>query len=97
MIRSFQDRPTRVRFPFGYTVLVTAESAKEMLADGDDEDEGWWDSGARTLHMCRDLDDDRYAEVFAHELNHAVLDYELWIRDCYVPAPIGAEIEWRCR
>ena len=102
MIRVAQLRSSRIDFPFGYSIRVELKTEAELVAlcvaAGETEDveaEGWWESSERAVYMNVELDEDRYAEVLSHEMIHAVADFELWVRDCYVVAERGQEVAYR--
>lgn len=76
--------PRSHRFPWGYTIrilLVTptemaaAESCCNCFAKPDGIPDGSWDSGERTIRICKGLPITRQRYVLGHELQHSLLDF----------------------
>lgn len=71
--------PRRVTLPFGYVVRVKEVTDGEMR-EMDDADErtsdGCWDIETRTIYLVKTLSPRRKRYILAHELFHALIDYE---------------------
>jgi Zn-dependent peptidase ImmA (M78 family) len=69
--------PKRIRFPFGYTVVVRQVTLRELkkMAGGDDV-YGLWDVDSRTIFVGKHLPVAKKRYVVVHELRHAMADFE---------------------
>jgi hypothetical protein len=79
--------PVSLTLPYGYRIRVRLVTDSEMLRALDEEDnkaelvDGLWDSEARLILIRMALPKARQIRVFAHELRHALADWEHAISD----------------
>lgn len=67
--------PTKVHFPFGYTVSVSLVSDKEM-DEVDPNCDACWNDMARTIRIRQHLPLKRRVYLLGHELTHALADFQ---------------------
>jgi Zn-dependent peptidase ImmA (M78 family) len=79
--------PVSLTLPYGYRIQIRLVTDSEMLQALDEEDnkaelvDGLWDSEARLILIRKSLAKARQIRVFAHELHHALADWEHAISD----------------
>ena len=67
--------PSKIRFPFGYTIIVKQMTNSNMNALDKDCD-GLWDSDSKTIYIRKSLQMTRKRYILTHELGHAFLDWQ---------------------
>jgi hypothetical protein len=85
--------PVSLTLPYHYQIKVRLVTNREMLQALDEEDnkaelvDGLWDVETRTILIRERIPKARQIRVFAHELRHALADWEHWISDQYNLGP----------
>lgn len=81
--------PKSVRFPGPYVVAVKVTGRPHKVNGSvvlEEDDDAGWHSGERVICIWEGLTPRQRALKLAHELQHVVNDYELWVRQ-----QVGAE------
>jgi len=79
--------PVSLLLPYHYRIRVRLVTDTEMLQALEEEDnkaelvDGLWDLEIRTILIRKGITKARQIRVFAHELHHALADWEHWISD----------------
>ena len=85
--------PVSLILPYGYRIRVRLVTDSEMLQALEEEDnkaelvDGLWDSEAQMITIRKSIPKARQIRVFAHELRHALADWEHWTSDHFNVAP----------
>lgn len=85
--------PVSLNLPYHYKIKVRLVTDTEMLQAIEEEDnkaelvDGLWDSDSQTILIRKTLPKARQIRVFAHELHHALADWEHWVTDRFSLAP----------
>lgn len=85
--------PVSLTLPYKYQIKVRLVTNREMLQALDEEDnkaelvDGLWDVETRTILIRERIPKARQIRVFAHELRHALADWEHWISDRFNVGP----------
>lgn len=85
--------PVSLTLPYHYKIKVRLVTDTEMLQAIEEEDnkaelvDGLWDSDTQTILIRSKLPKARQIRVFAHELHHALADWEHWVTDHFSVGP----------
>lgn len=71
--------PTRLHFPFGYTIKVKQATKREVAEEIGDGALAGWISDDRTIYLTRSRTPRQKRSDLAHEMSHAVVDYVDWL------------------
>ena len=67
--------PSKVYFPFGYTITVRQVTDKDMTELAPDCD-AYWNVGTRTICIRKALSIKRRIYLLGHEMTHALADFQ---------------------
>lgn len=77
--------PKRLRCFPGFNVKIKQVSKKWLVetyaASPNEELQGCWDVDAMTIYIQKTLDGKSKFKVYAHELQHALVDWASWVDD----------------
>jgi hypothetical protein len=79
------DIPSEFQLPFGYVVRVEQSSDRKVAKECGKNAEACWDTTRQLIIIRRQLDNIEKAEIFAHEMLHAVADWERYVRHLLAP------------
>lgn len=76
--------PKRLRCFPGFNIKIKQVTRKwlmETYSNPNEELHGVWDVDAMTIYIQKTLDGKAKFKVYAHELQHALVDWTSWIED----------------